>query len=62
MLRHPLTIRPWLNRCFLLVAWIFQFFPATPDPTLAGMNWSALIFGSFLIFFALYYWVRARHR
>ncbi|KAK6398017.1 hypothetical protein LTR65_003097 [Meristemomyces frigidus] len=48
--------------CFLVVAWVFQFFPSAPNPTPDEMNWSVLIYGACFVFFALYYWVRARHR
>ncbi|KAK5120383.1 hypothetical protein LTR85_006322 [Meristemomyces frigidus] len=48
--------------CFLIVAWFFQFWPSAPNPTPDGMNWSVLIYGACFLFFALYYWFRARHR
>ncbi|KAK3073975.1 hypothetical protein LTR53_003979 [Teratosphaeriaceae sp. CCFEE 6253] len=47
---------------FLLVAWVFQFFPSAPNPTGTSMNWSILIFGLVITFFSIYYVTRARHR
>ena len=46
---------------FLLVVWIFQFFPSAPHPTGTSMNWSIVIFGAVVVFFSVYYWVVARH-
>ncbi|KAL2404101.1 putative amino-acid permease [Exophiala dermatitidis] len=46
---------------FLIFAFIFAFWPANVDPTVAEMNWSALIFGAVLIFAVLDYFIRARH-
>lgn len=46
---------------FLTFAFIFAFWPANVDPTVAEMNWSALIFGAVLIFAVLDYFIRARH-
>ncbi|KAI4244080.1 MAG: hypothetical protein LQ352_006918 [Teloschistes flavicans] len=47
---------------FLLVAWIFQFFPSAPNPTGTSMNWSIVIFGAVIIFFTIYYLISARYR
>ena len=46
---------------FLSVAFIFCFFPSTPNPTPEGMNWSCLIFGFILSFSLVYYYVFGRH-
>ncbi|KAK3670520.1 hypothetical protein LTR78_009624 [Recurvomyces mirabilis] len=48
--------------CFLVVAWVFQFFPSAPDPTATSMNWSVMIFGAVIVFFTIYYITNARHR
>ena len=47
---------------FLLVAWVFQFFPSMPSPTGTSMNWSIVIFGAVIAFFTVYYVLNARHR
>ena len=46
---------------FLSTFWFFQFFPVTPDPTPAGMNWSCVLWSAILIFMMIYYALRARH-
>lgn len=46
---------------YLCVALVFVFFPATPDPTPASMNWASLMFGSVLIISFVWYLVRAKH-
>ncbi|KAH7380206.1 amino acid/polyamine transporter I [Phaeosphaeria sp. MPI-PUGE-AT-0046c] len=46
---------------FLLVAFIFCFFPSTPNPTLEGMNWSSLIFGFILCFSLVYYHIFGKY-
>ncbi|KAF2768363.1 amino acid transporter [Teratosphaeria nubilosa] len=47
---------------FLILAWLFQFFPSAPNPTAESMNWCVLIYGAVIIFFSIYYVARARHR
>ena len=47
--------------CFLVVFWIFQFFPAAPNPVLNEMNWSCVIWTSVLVFFMTYYAFWGRH-
>lgn len=46
---------------FLGLAFIFLFFPATPNPNPASMNWSCLLFGFILGFSLIYYWIWGRH-
>lgn len=59
--------RPWgaicniVSVCFLLVVWIFAFFPLATPVTLESMNWSVLIYGTVLVFSIFYYIVFARH-
>lgn len=48
--------------CFLLVAWIFMFFPTAPHPAPASMNWSVVIYGFVVILFTVYFVVRGRHQ
>ncbi|KAJ4392761.1 hypothetical protein N0V91_011276 [Didymella pomorum] len=45
---------------FLLVAFVFSFFPMTPDPTAVDMNWAALMFGALAILATVNYFVSAR--
>ncbi|KAK5740131.1 hypothetical protein LTR17_004843 [Elasticomyces elasticus] len=47
--------------CFLLVAWLFMFFPTAPNPSAGGMNWSVVIYGFVVALFTTYYFVRGRH-
>ncbi|KAK0826335.1 hypothetical protein LTR73_006199 [Friedmanniomyces endolithicus] len=47
--------------CFLIVAFVFLFFPAAPNPNAAGMNWGILIYGSVIIIALLDYTLRGRH-
>ena len=51
-----------LALAFLVVSWVFQFFPSAPEPTAESMNWSVLIYGAVILLFGTYYFVRARHR
>lgn len=46
---------------FLTFAFIFAFFPGSPDPTVEQMNWASLIYGAVVIFAIIDYYVRARH-
>lgn len=47
---------------FLSVVFVFTFFPGSPSPTPAVMNWAILIFGSVMLFAGVYYVVAARHK
>jgi choline transport protein len=49
-----------LAPCYLIVAVLFTFFPAEPNPTPASMNWASLMFGVVLILAATWYFARAR--
>jgi amino acid transporter len=44
----------------MTLIFIMTFFPQGPDPTLAAMNWNALVFGSVVIFSVVYFVVRGR--
>lgn len=46
--------------CFLLLVWIFMFFPTAPSPALASMNWSVVIYGAVVVLFTGYYFVKGR--
>ncbi|KAF1812166.1 amino acid transporter [Eremomyces bilateralis CBS 781.70] len=46
---------------FLLVVYIFSFFPAEPNPSPDHMNWSILIYGCVMIFSLVFFWVKGRH-
>lgn len=69
--RGPLPPRRWsLGRyglavnvgavAFLLVVWVFVFFPLAPAVTPETMNWSILMFGSTMLFAVAYYLVVGR--
>ena len=40
---------------YLLVVWLFIFFPSSTPVTLSTMNWNAVMFGGTMIFAVLYY-------
>jgi amino acid transporter len=65
-LRGPLPPRRWslgsfgifINGgavAFLLVVWVFIFFPIQPEVDADTMNWNALMFGGTMIFAVVYY-------
>lgn len=45
---------------FLLVVWVFIFFPVSPDVTHETMNWNSVMFGGTMLFATVYYLVRGR--
>ncbi len=45
---------------FLVIVWIFVFFPLTTPVTLETMNWNCLMFGSTMIFAIAYYFAWGR--
>jgi len=45
---------------FLIIAWLFCFFPVTRVVTLELMNWSVVVFGGVVIFSLLFYVFYAR--
>ncbi|KAJ4983075.1 amino acid transporter [Stagonosporopsis vannaccii] len=68
---EPLLPRRWslgnwgglvndLALVFLTVAFIFSFFPMTPNPAAIDMNWAALMFGALAILATVNYFVSAR--
>lgn len=46
---------------FLIIAWIFSFFPLTRKVDATTMNWAPLIFGVVVIFALIYYFVHAKN-
>jgi amino acid transporter len=46
---------------FLLLVYVFAFFPLTTPVELVTMNWSSLIYGAVVIFSICYYFVFGRH-
>lgn len=52
----------FIAMCFLSVAFLFLFFPATPSPDAATMNWGILIYGVVILFSMLYYYFTGRHQ
>ncbi|OCK79331.1 amino acid transporter [Lepidopterella palustris CBS 459.81] len=47
--------------CFLALAFVMLFFPATPKPNGVTMNWSVLIYGVVVIFALVYYYFTGRY-
>ena len=50
-----------LALCFLVVFWIFSYFPGTAIVTTTTMNWNSLMFVIILIMAAVWYVIKARH-
>ncbi|EEP82281.1 conserved hypothetical protein [Uncinocarpus reesii 1704] len=46
---------------FLVIAWVFSFFPLTRSVDVQTMNWSCAIFGGVVIFALIYYFTYARN-
>ena len=68
---EPLLPRRWslgrwgglvndLALAFLLVAFVFSFFPPSPKPDAAHMNWAVLMFGALAVLATVNYFVTAR--
>lgn len=55
----------WVNisaELFLVIAFVFSFFPTVVKPSAAYMNWNILIYGIVVVGSLLYYVLRARKR
>ncbi|KAK2877814.1 hypothetical protein FQN49_001171 [Arthroderma sp. PD_2] len=50
-----------LSIAFLLLAYVFCFFPPAPKPDVESMNWSAVIYSGVLLFSLVYFAFRGRH-
>ncbi len=46
---------------FLVIVFVFTFFPGSPNPTAAMFNFAIVIFAGVMIFAGIYYVVAARH-
>jgi choline transport protein len=46
---------------FLILVYVFAFFPLATPVTLATMNWSSLIYGAVVIFSVCHYFVFGKH-
>lgn len=69
---HPLlpshfSLGPWglsiniVSETFLVIAFVFAFFPPTPDPAARDMNWNIVIYGAVVVGSLAYYVAKARH-
>ncbi len=47
---------------FLMLSFVFSFFPETPMPGAAGMNWAVVIFAFVIVAAATNYWVQAKRK
>jgi choline transport protein len=47
--------------CFLTLAFVFPFFPASAHPNAAAFNWNILITGFVIVVALVYYFVKAKH-
>lgn len=50
-----------LSLAFLVLIFVFAFFPPVPNPPAATMNWAIVVYVGVLGIAAVYYLVRARH-
>ncbi|KAF2668448.1 amino acid transporter [Microthyrium microscopicum] len=50
-----------MSLLFLLFVFIMCFFPATPLPAPASMNWAILIYGVVMLFSLGFFWLKGRH-
>lgn len=68
LLPSPFSLGSWglpinlVSEAILILFFVFSFFPSTPNPTPATMNWNILIYGAVIIFSLTYYLLRGRHR
>jgi choline transport protein len=46
--------------CFLVLAFVFPFFPLATHPDAAGMNWNILVTGFTMMVALVYYFVKAK--
>lgn len=46
--------------CFLVLAFVFPFFPLNKDPTPAQMNWNVLVTGFTMLVALIYYAIKGR--
>jgi len=44
----------------MTLIFIMTFFPQSPDPTLAAMNWNILVFGTVVVFSIFYFLIKGR--
>lgn len=47
--------------CFLILAFVFPFFPSNPDPTPPEMNWNILVTGFTMGVALIYYFLKGRY-
>lgn len=50
------------SELFLVISFIFAFFPIAPSPSVDIMNWNILIYCVVIIGSVLYYYLKGRHR
>lgn len=50
-----------VSEVFLVVAFVFAFFPPTVNPVAKDMNWNIVIYGAVVIGSLSYYALKARH-
>jgi choline transport protein len=50
-----------LSIAFLLLVFVFAFFPPIPNPPASAMNWAIVVYAGIMGIAAAYYFLRARH-
>jgi choline transport protein len=51
----------WVSIIYSIITSIFFFFPGSPNPATADMNWAIAVFGVMLVFSALFWVVQGRN-
>lgn len=54
------VILNWVSLGYCAVTTVFFFFPGTPRPTVAGMNWAIAVFGVMLVIAGVFWVLRGR--
>ena len=47
---------------FLTISFVLSFFPISPKPSAADMNWAILLFGAVVILATGYYHMKGKYR
>lgn len=51
-----------VSLALLILFFVLAFFPSAPNPDIASMNWSILVYGAVILFCMVYFYFRGRHR
>ena len=51
----------WVSIVYSIITTIFFFFPGSPNPATADMNWAIVIFAATIVLASGYFWAGGRH-